>query len=258
MTPGRRKKGLIYAFIIMIIVSLTSTVWALLIRFNPDYNLLHNQRMLIDQIIILTVFIAGAGSLLIASFRKSVSPEIFFYAIFLFSISFESLRIFILQFMLLDYPASFEMVFSKILYGTRAFSVFSLFSASLFCTGFESRRMAGILAVILFVSVFFGLNVILLTNNTSRYFIISPGHHREIYFFFIIILVFSLINYLFAIYKTGLKDHLLLGLATLVSAAGCIIIFFPASIIMFLAGILAITLGTVLYSVKIHSLYLWT
>ncbi len=258
MTLSRRKKGLIYAFIILLITSLTSAVWALIIRFNPAYNLLYSQKNLINQIIILTVFLAGAGTFLIAYFRKSLSPEIFFYIIFLFSISFENLRIFILQFRLLDYPLSFEMVFSKIIYGARAFAFFSLFSASLFCTGFEARRMSGILAVILFISVFFGLNIILLTDKTSGYFIIPPGYHKEIYFFFAIILLFSLINYIFAINHTGLKDYLLLGLATAVSAAGCIMLFFPESIVLFLLGLSALTLGTVLYSVKVHSLYLWT
>ncbi|MBN1647721.1 MAG: hypothetical protein JW874_06800 [Spirochaetales bacterium] len=257
MTLGARKKSLLYSFFALIAILLTSSVFALVVRFSRQFTLTSTQSNIIHETLILAFFLLATSFLMIFSFRKTVGPEIYFFSIFIFSLSFECLKAVFLFLLLSGQPAYILIIFSKIIYSARVFSLFALFSASLFCTGLETRRILIILAIIFFVSIFFGLNMIVTGTKSTRYLLYFPGYRKELYFFFGIVFGFHIFNYIYATVRSGSTDFLILGLASLLAAAGSVMLYFSASFLLYLAGMIVLIAGIVIYSVKIHSVYLW-
>lgn len=258
MTLNVRKRVLLYAFLLTSIIILTSVVFSFIILLSKQYQLDSAQKEMLHQNQILAVFLFVGSCILFFLYKKSVSPEMFFYIIFIFSLSLELLKIFQLYFYTNNFPLFPGLLTSKIIYGGRVFSLFSLFAASLFCTGFETRRMLTLFVTYLFLSVLFGMNILLLTKKINQFFIYTLGYKKEIYFLYILIAVFCIINYIFGTIKTRSIDFGILGLASLLAAGGIILLYFPVTLLIYSIGLGLITLGTVLFSTRIHSIYLWS
>ena len=256
MTLRQRRRNLLISYGIMIIILSASIACAIIAHANINFN--KNYYSAFTQILCLAVFLIISGGILILSFKKTMGPEIFFFCLYLFSLSFEGLRSFQIYLYINGAPILSQTLISRIIYGGRAFAVFNLFAASLFCTGFEPRKMSGLLAIFFILAGLFGLNMLVLTNSINKYYIFPLGYAKEIYVTYLAVIAFCLIDYIFGFIKSSSTEFLILALSSLVSAAGGILIYFPPNNLLYICGLFLLCFGSIFYSSRIHSLYLWS
>jgi hypothetical protein len=201
---------------------------------------------------------AAAALIVIArGFKRTVSLEIFFFAFWLASCSFEALRaVAYLVAVEGGSPVIVEGLTRALFFG-RAFGAMALFVSSLYAAGFRNEKLGSAL----FVMFLLALGVATGTPINSGYY--SPALFAEIGFGSLLIGAFGLL-----VLGTAL-DYVVAGFtkkenayfeAAAAACAGIVGVTVACNAIHPIAGILALgaaSWGSVRFLARMHSYYLW-
>ena len=205
----------------------------------------------------LMVFALVSGIIILRSFRKTSSPEIFFLMVFLLSFFVESLRLVLIYISISGLPFENGMAVSRIIYFGRYLGVISLFLSGLFSCGIRTQRTEILFGLGAVISLTFAFSIPLDSRGTDFNLIFTNGLEHEFFIGFLIIKILGVWNFFYAGIINNNRNYYIIGLGTLLITAGrelALHFQLPACSSM---GLILLVLGTVLFGIKMHKIYLW-
>ena len=205
---------------------------------------------------VLILFGTVSCIMIFISFRNTASSEIFFYYIFIFSLIFDLFRFTDLLFADLHIFSVYTMAPTRIVYYGRFLGALALFSAGLFTTGLEYQRM-GITTLLIFILPA-ALTAVLPVDVTSTVpgGTLQIGRFHEIVIAMEILNLAAVLNFLIAGIKNESREYGFIAAGLLTVIAGRELLFFLGGWID-IAGFVMMLAGSLVFSLRIHRLYLW-
>lgn len=199
----------------------------------------------------------AAGYLLRQSFRKTVSYEIFFFIIFLLSISTDGVRVGQLLFAVWKIPPYFGMVLTRLNYLGNFMGLFALFASSLYAMNIQYQKLGTILGLAVFVAFVLSASLPVDSSELYRSLLYKVGFEKGLLIVVIGFELFTLLDYLHAAIVRGSSEYFLIPVAVFMVIAGRELLFFLGSPATTAVGGALLIGGTVLYGKRLHALYLW-
>jgi hypothetical protein len=192
--------------------------------------------------------------LLFHYFKKKISPEIFFFILFILSLSLQSIRLFQFQLLLLNVSPFFGVIITRLYYFFKLFGLFCLFASSLFPVGIKFQKFGTILISILLIS--FTISALMPIDSTSMnsYFLYNIGDSSSILLMTLSIRILTIVNLTRVAITTKSRNYVLVLIAAALIIAGDeLLLLLPIPLVAFFM----ISIGTVMYSRSIYNYYLW-
>lgn len=192
--------------------------------------------------------------LLFHYFKKKISPEIFFFILFILSLSLQSIRLFQFQLLILKVSPFFGVIITRLYYFFKFFGVFCFFSASLFPVGIKFQKIGTILLSILLIS--FTISALMPIDSTimNRYFLYEISDSTSILLMILSIRFLTIINFTRVAISSKSKNYVLVLISSALIIFGEeLLLLLPIPLIAFFL----ILAGTVIYSRSIYNYYLW-
>ena len=210
---------------------------------------------LIMQGVVSLATLAGAFTVFLI-FKRSSSQEIFYFQLFLLCLSLLAFRLFSYAAAWYRLPYSYTVIISRaVLFFRFSSLLFLLLSGlSVFDSRFQKSDPFFLAALLVSLSLAATLpESNRFVQNTLSYL---PANEQSLFFLFMIIKVIIPINFLWFFYHRKTWDYLLLTAAVILSIMAESL-FYYMSVSGFIAGLLFLTVGTILFSRRIYRLYLW-
>ncbi len=207
---------------------------------------------------ILGLIIACAASVILLKFqyKKSGSTEIFFFALFLASLSFEGLRYTSFIFYTAEIPSFLHTIITRIIYFGRFMSIFFLLCSSLYACEIRYHKfmnLSGLVVVLSFAIAY------LISLDGSRFmstFLYRLNDELGIFLIISTTSLFSIINFVIAAIKRDFR-FLYVAFACLLIVTGQEILYFSGNFITIIA-LASIVIGIIVYYREIDKIYLLT
>lgn len=209
------------------------------------------------DVLSLGIFPVIVGAFILATFRKTVSAEIFFFAFWLSSLSFESLRLVHLFLAVGGESDSLLGIIDKLYMGAKFVGYIAIFISGLYAAGMRNERQFSIIAVCVGISVALASILPVNTGIWSQNLMFKVGYGRLIEGFSLAIILITIANYLIAVQVRGDKAYYFITLGIAAIAAGTHFVSRDGSPMLSLMSMAVMSLGSVLYIYKLHSFYLW-
>ena len=209
------------------------------------------------DVLLLASFAVVVGAFILTTFRKTVSAEIFFFAFWLATLSFESLRLAHLFLAAGGTSDSVLAIIDKLYMGTKFMGYIAIFISGLYAAGMRNDRQFSIMAVCIGIGI--ALTSILPVNTGiwTRNVMFKVGYGSLIEGFSLAIILITITNYLIAVRVRGDRAYYYIALGIAAIAAGTHLVSRDGSPLMTIASMFLMSLGSVLYIYKLHSFYLW-
>ena len=190
-------------------------------------------------------------------FEKTQTPEIFFFALYCFSLSLECARLMIPLKETYPFPAMYLITASQVLLFGRFFGLASLFSASVFAAGLDIQRQRNVFFILILASLIIAFNIPVdgLAWDTSLKAL--NGYNSMLNIVETGILTVTIITFLISAYMKTSVTYIFLGSGTLMSFAGRNILIKSDTWLTPLPGLLLLSAGTWLICSRLHKEYLW-
>ena len=205
------------------------------------------------------VLIAFTAGLLFRNlFKKTVSPEIFFFSLAVLTLSFTSLRSLLLLEELNQYSVNLPEAITRIVYFGKIITALFLFTSGLFSTGISLQNQESLLLLTLLIAFVlasalpinvFETNILLLKGSASQY---------GINMVFTVLQICAVLNFIMGAVKNNDSDYLYLALGVVLTTVGSEILFRLIPDWISIAGFLFLISGTAIFGYKIHKIYLWS
>lgn len=205
----------------------------------------------------INLFILIAGLILLRSFRKTSSAELFFFFLFIMSFGAEGFRIMLIYIDLYDLPFQFGMSISRIIFFFRFFGSLSLFSTGLFSCGIPYQRLEIVFGGITLAALALSTSIPLETGLQGADLIYHNGSASEFAIGFIIIEALTVFSFIYAVQHHNNLSYYSLALAMALVVTGRSLMFYSINIILMVGGFALLISGTILFGTRTHKVYLW-
>jgi len=192
--------------------------------------------------------------LLFHYFKKKISPEIFFFILFILSLSLQTIRLFQFQLISLDLSPYFGVIVTRVFYFFRLFGLFCFFASSLFPIGVKFQKFGTILLSIFLLSFTISTLVPIDPTNINSDFLYKISDSTSILIMILSIRLLTIVNFTRAAITSKSKSYLMILIASALIITGEELLFinpFP------LASFILILIGTIFYSRSVYNFYLW-
>ncbi|MBB6482357.1 hypothetical protein [Spirochaeta isovalerica] len=235
--------------------SLSSLVNSLnkLDRFTSDsaYNSLY---WAIITASVLYVFSIITSLVLFHYFKKKVSPEIFFFILFILSLSLQSIRLFELQLIMIQVSPFYGVLITRAYYFFRLFGVFCFFASSLFPIGVQFQKLGTILISILLLSFTISALMPIDPTRMNGFFLYNISDSLSLLVMTLSIRVLTVINFIRVSLTTRSRNYLAVLIAAVLIIAGDeLLLLLPVPLI----SITLLFTGAIIYSRSLYTYYLW-
>ena len=190
------------------------------------------------------------------SFLKTNSSEIFFFSLFLISLAFDLSRSYIAVFNYFRIPEYYNIYASRVCYFGKFFGLSSLFIAAFFSSNAETKKTETTAAVIILISYMLSSSIPFSTYKLST-MIQQPGYFSYFAFSILSIECLTALIYIFNYLQTGNREYIPLSISMMLIFAGRETTFFISEPFIFIAGLISLAAGTVIFSNKVHQIYSW-
>ena len=202
-----------------------------------------------------TITLIGSLILFIV-FKQSSSQEIFYVQLFLLCLSFYSIRY--LSYLVPFYrlPLSYTVLITRGVFFFRFNSLLFLVLSglSVFDSRFQKSDPFFLSAIVIALSLSAAIPISdIFVQNTLT---LTPVNEMSLFFLFLIVEMIIPLNFLWFLYQRKTMDYLVLTLTMILFIAAENLLFYMA-IGGFIAGLILLVLGAVLFSHRIYRLYLW-
>ena len=208
-------------------------------------------------LMLLNIFILSAGILLLLSFRKTSSPEIFFFFVFLLSLGTESFRLGLLYLNIRSIPFDFGLLLSRFVYFGRLTVTLALFSAGLFSCGIPYQRLELTLGSCFLVALALASNLPLESGVQGWDLLYRNSLSSEFTLGLLTVELLGLGNLLYAVKIHNDRNYYALAFGMGAVILGKYLVFSGEGLILGIAGIAFLAGGTILFGKKTHQIYLW-
>jgi hypothetical protein len=204
------------------------------------------------------LFAAAAMTILYFSFRKTTSPEIFFFIIFLVSMSFDSLKATFTLLEVMSFSPAYGALITRAVYFGRFLGTLAILTGGLFFLGAEYQRMEIYLGVAFLLALSLSAAVPVDITETEANLLFRLGNARELGIISALFLGFGVFNYaLFAVQNSS-RDHVLMAGGLALVIAGREMLFFMNNTFAIIAAFLMLIVGTTLFGERSHAVHLWS
>lgn len=209
------------------------------------------------DVLILELFAVVVGAFILTTFRKTVSAEIFFFAFWLSSLSFESFRLIHLFLAINGDSDSILAIVDKLYMGVKFIGYMAIFISGLYAAGMRNERQFSIMAVCVGISIALASTLPINTGIWTQNIMFQVGYGSLIEGFSLAIILITIANYLIAVRVRGDKAYYFITLGIAAIAIGALFAGMDGSPLLSFLSVSAMGLGSALYIFKLHSFYLW-
>ncbi|MBN2657499.1 MAG: hypothetical protein JXR86_10585 [Spirochaetales bacterium] len=203
---------------------------------------------------VLFVFSITTSLVLFHYFKKKVSPEIFFFVLFVLSLSLQSIRLFQLQLLLMQISPFFGVLITRAYYFFKLFGIFCLFASSLFPIGVQFQKFGTILISILLLSFTISALMPIDPTRMNSFFLYEISDSMSLLVMTLSIRFLTVINFIRVSLTTRSRNYLAVLIAAVLIITGDELLFVLP--VPFISIILLLT-GTIIYSRSLYTYYLW-
>jgi len=189
-------------------------------------------------------------------FEKTQTPEIPFFAFFVLSLAFESVRLMMPLRNVFNIPSFYLLLASRILLFSRNFGLFSLFAASIYAAGMEAQRQRNVIFIITITSLIIALGTPVDIFTWSANFEPVSGYDSVFKILNTGVFLITIAGFLIAAYSQRSRDYLFISLGVFLVLAGRNILL-SADTWAGLPGIALLGFGTWFICIYLHKVYLW-
>ena len=174
----------------------------------------------ISHVFVLLIFSLVSGIILLYSFRKTSSPEVFFYIIFLLLFSLEGLRLALIYIKETGMPLSLGRTLSRGIYFSRFLGTICLFLSGLFSCGIRNQRIEILLVSGILIAMVLAATIPLDNRGTGFNLVYTNGLEDLFFTGFLILKILGIWNYFYAGIINNNRNYFLIGLGILMTTAG--------------------------------------
>ncbi|MDP3178840.1 MAG: hypothetical protein Q8M76_13120 [Spirochaetaceae bacterium] len=204
-----------------------------------------------------SLFSAMTMGLILYSFRKTVSTEIFLFAWWVLSVGFEIIRLIVFRAAAMGGSVYAQALLTRILLFARYAGYLSLFASGLFAAGFRSEKLGTIGAVILAVSLGLASAMPINTGAFAPTLDLRPGYAAMNMAFYAIASVVTVANFLFAARSTGESSYRSVAMGAALFLIGHGIVISQWNPAWLAAGFALLAAGAWIFTSRLHAYYLW-
>lgn len=195
---------------------------------------------------------------LYVSFRKTASAEIFFFMIFVVSISFDALKMVHLVIDATSLPPYFGVVVSRCIHFAHFLGPASLFASGLFATGMRYERLEIVLISSLLLSFTLAATIPIDMTLLEPWFVMRLGYAREIRGVTTLLYIFAFTNFLLAAYQSRNRNLLIIATGLALAIGGREILFYRTDVISVIIAFVLLVFGSTIFGERTHEVYLWS
>jgi hypothetical protein len=207
--------------------------------------------------LLLAVYSVGLSLFILKTFRKTVSPEIFFFIFWLCSLSFEAIRPLHLFMAVQAATDSSLSILDRLYMGSRFLGLIAIFISGLYAAGMRNDKQFSIIAICIGISVALSSIMPVNTGIWAVNLMFKLGYGRLVDGFSAAILLITIANYLIAVRVRGDKAYYYIAAGAALAVAGALVASRGASPLASMLSFLAMGAGGFVYIYKLHSFYLW-
>lgn len=191
------------------------------------------------------------------AFRKIQSTEMFFFEVFLFSISFESLRLLIPLYSFSSFILVELSAISRLLYFFRFLGIFSLLAMSLFSIKVVTRQIFPITFLIFFLSLILSMSSPMDGTYINPLFMAGKLYLRRHIILFFSCSLFLILSMIISYFYNGIRERLYMIVSMICLLIGYFVLLYAQSYFTLLLSGLLFVAGVFNTVKNIHSIYLW-
>ena len=191
------------------------------------------------------------------AFRKIQSTEMFFFEVFLFSISFESLRLLIPLYSFSSFILVELSAISRLLYFFRFLGIFSLLAMSLFSIKVVTRQIFPITFLIFFLSLILSMSSPMDGTYINPLFMAGKLYLRRHIILFFSCSLFLILSMIISYFYNGIRERLYMIVSMICLLIGYFVLLYAQSYFTLLLSGLLFAAGVFNTVKNIHSIYLW-
>lgn len=204
------------------------------------------------------LFCLGTVIILYFSFRKTTSAEIFFFIVFVVSMSLDSLKSVQLLLMIRDQPVSFGMLVTRVILFGEYLGILALFAAGLFSTGLPYQRLEIVLGLALLLAFALASAVPVDMNVNGRDLVHGVATGNELMIISILFQFFAVLNFVLAGFQKSSGSYFIIALGAGMAMAGRELLFYRLDSISVIAAFVLLIAGSTLFGERTHEVHLWT
>lgn len=213
------------------------------------------------MVVIILLLEAALSAALILSlfifFRKTHSPEVFFFLFGLLGLTLQSARFLMVPLSLVSLSSYSLIPITRLVYFGRLLTVLSFFASGLFATGFTSPRRNFYLSIMLLVSFIIAATLPVDFTSVESPLLFAIGEETGFNLAYYSLAVFTVLNFILAAYQHSESIYWYAAGAILMVFLGVELLFlFPYGLYAF-GGLALVTAGTLLFANRTHEIYLW-
>jgi len=225
--------------------------------FKIGAALIPSYRLAAAGIGLCALYAALTLGLILFSFRKTVSTEIFFYSFWVLSVGLEILRLVLYSLVVGGASLSLQILGAKALVFTRYVGYFSLFLSGLYAAGFRNEKIGTVVALI--VAVAFGLaaSIPVNTGSFSLTLELRPGYAAVNTGLGLVAGAVTVANFLYAAHSTSESSYKAAALGSALFFVGQRLLISVWNPYLIIFGFVLLAAGSALFVSRLHSYYLW-
>jgi hypothetical protein len=227
------------------------------------------ERFRLFGIVIPSPRLAGAGvglgalysalilGLILYSFRKTVSAEVYFYAFWVLSLGFETLRLVIFGLAAARGSPYWQILATKALLFARYSGYLALFASSVYAAGFRNEKLGTVAALILALALALAAAMPVNTGSYAPSLELRAGYAELHAAFYIVASLVTVANFLYAATSTGEGSYRLVALGCAAFLAGRQLLVSQLDPFAIVVGFALLATGSWLFISRLHAYYLW-
>jgi hypothetical protein len=190
-------------------------------------------------------------------FEKTKSPEILFVVFFAASFSLEALRLIIPLGRVYDFPLLYALTASRVILFGRFFGIFSLFTASIYGTGYEMQRQRYVIIIITVTSLLIAMGIPIDTQTWDSGLNMVIGYTNMFRLIDAGTFLITAISFFIAAWSRGPRGYIFIGVGSVLVFLGRNILLNADTWAGLPIGIPLLAVGTWLICTNLHRIYLW-
>ena len=204
------------------------------------------------------IYAVIAQILVYHSFEKTQSPEILFFALFIFSFTFVSGRLLLPLEELYDLPRAFVAAAERLEQFGRVFGMFALFVSSVYAAGLKAQRQGSVLFALTIAALLIALRVPIDSLSWDTNFRLASGYRRMFTVLETIMVTLTVLGFLVSTHTRGAKEFFGAGIGALCTALGRAFFLDADAVLPLVPAAVSLGAGTWLVSRQLRRIYLWT
>jgi uncharacterized membrane protein len=219
--------------------------------FEPDYFAVHVSMMALGIFSLVVLF------LILSFFEQTSTPEILYISLFIFSLSFEVIRLILPLHLIHIIPSFYILVALRILLFARYFGIFSIVAASLCASGLEVQQTRNMIMVIIAATLIIVIGVPIDIQSWDTSLNVIYGFTS----FFRVIetaaFLLAVISFFVASHVRGSAEYIRIGFGVMFALTGRYFLLYFDNWAGPIPGIIMLSFGTWYACSKLHRIYLW-